>query len=323
MAKVIIWNSPIKGIVVRLPAYNDMRPGETEDEFLTRAWESHIPEGGVLIGIMDAAAVPTDRTFRNAWKGDLSVDMPGAREIWRKKMREVRAPLFKVLDEKMSRAYKDPVLQDQIEVERQRLRDVTIEPGIDQANTPDDLKTVWPAILDGPPVLPEPVNNQPTKIAALIADAAANATTTGVKVPGLDQALSSGIYTFQYVIRYRAAVATTGVKFGINYTGATSSIVANLRYQENTTAASTGAASQAQAAAGRLVAGASCRSLSTTAPNLGPTVSVDIANQDMLAVIEGMFMATGAGALELWHGSEVAASSQVMAGSSVVITKVG
>ena len=31
---------------------------------------------------VDEAVIPVDRTFRNAWKANLSVDMAKAREIW-------------------------------------------------------------------------------------------------------------------------------------------------------------------------------------------------------------------------------------------------
>ena len=40
----------------------------------------------------------------------------------------------------MSKAYKDKVKQDQIEAQRQRLRDAPAHPSIDQAQTIEDLK---------------------------------------------------------------------------------------------------------------------------------------------------------------------------------------
>lgn len=41
----------------------------------------------------------------------------------------------------------------------------------------------------------------------------------------------------------------------------------------------------------------------------------------MLMIIEGTFEATSSGGIELWHGSETAASTSVLAGTNLVITK--
>jgi hypothetical protein len=159
-----------------------------------------------------------------------------------------------------------------------------------------------------------------TTVLALSSDATANSTTTGVEITGLNKTLSTGTYAFQYLIRYQSSATTNGVKFGVNFTGTQTLLVASMRVQESTTAASTGAASQA-ASGGRLVSGSSTRTASTTAPNLGPTISVDTMDADMLATIEGLIIVTASGDLELWHGSETATASTVMAGTSLILTK--
>ena len=134
---------------------------------------------------------------------------------------------------------------------------------------------------------------------ALEFDAAANSTTTGVEITGLQvNSVGPGIYIAQYFIVYQTAATTTGSKFGINHTGTVTSIVAHTRSQEATTAASTGAASQV-AAAGTLHSGSSARSLSTTAPNLGGTLGVDAINSNMLLVIEAVIVVSVVGDLEL------------------------
>jgi hypothetical protein len=157
---------------------------------------------------------------------------------------------------------------------------------------------------------------------SLASNATANATTTGVSITGLVQALGVGTYAFKYTIVYQTSVTTTGVKFGVNHTGTAAAFAASMWYVESTTTASTGAASQATAA-GNLVGGTSTRTKSTTAPNLGPTTAADTATADMLAIIEGYIKVTVTGNLELWHGSETAASTQVMAGSALTVHKVG
>lgn len=93
-----------------------------------------------------------DRTFRNAWtldKGQTVVDMPKAREIWKDKMRLARAPLLAELDKAYLRAdeAKDETAKEEVAVQKQELRDVTDDPRIDAAKTPEELKAVWPDAL--------------------------------------------------------------------------------------------------------------------------------------------------------------------------------
>lgn len=157
---------------------------------------------------------------------------------------------------------------------------------------------------------------------SLSVDAATNSTVTGVKITGLDAPLVVGTYVFQYWVRYQSAALTTGVKFGINYTGTSSAFMANMRYASTGGSAATAAATQAGATAtGNLHESFSRRILSTTAPNLGPTVSVDVINADLLVIVEGLLITTGSGNIELWHASEVAAASTVKVGSSLILTK--
>ena len=165
----------------------------------------------------------------------------------------------------------------------------------------------------------------PVKVLKLASNATANSTTTGVEITGLNLTVPPGTYVFQYFIRYQSAATTTGVAFAVNHTGTAAVFMANIRYQESTTAASTGAASQASFSATtlRLVSGSSTRTKATTAVNLGASISADAANSDMLVVIEGLIIVTASGDLELWHASEVAAASTVMAGTSLILTRTG
>lgn len=98
---------------------------------------------------IDRGDIPQDRTFRDAWGHDLSVDMPKARDIWRKKMRVVRKPKIEALDVEMMRAVgkRDNKAMDDVEKRKQALRDVTDYPAIEAAQTPEELKAVWPEVL--------------------------------------------------------------------------------------------------------------------------------------------------------------------------------
>jgi hypothetical protein len=85
--------------------------------------------------------------------------------------------------------------------------------------------------------------------------------------------------------------------------------------------AATAAATQAgNSATGNIHESFSFRAKSTSA-NTGPTVSVDTTG-DMLCVIEGSLIVTATGTLELYHASEVAASSTVKAGTLLIVTQV-
>ena len=96
---------------------------------------------------------PPDRAFRNAWRlnaGTFDIDMTHAREIHRDRLRKLRSPMLAALDIEMSRAYnRSPAIRDVIEAKRQALRDVTQDPMIDAALTPDELKYAIPDILKG------------------------------------------------------------------------------------------------------------------------------------------------------------------------------
>jgi|GEM_PF-1089096 len=98
-------------------------------------------------------APPADRTFRNAWvlDGDkIGHDMGKAREIHRERMRAARAPKLAALDVDYQRADEGGKGEDKarIAAKKQALRDVTKDPAIDAATTPEQLKAVWPAVLE-------------------------------------------------------------------------------------------------------------------------------------------------------------------------------
>lgn len=100
----------------------------------------------------DYVDLNTDRTFRNAWKhgpGQPDVDMPKAREIQRNRLRRMRAPLLEQLDTEYMRADEAGNQQEKLRIaqRKQALRDVTIDPRIDAAKTPEELKAVIPAVL--------------------------------------------------------------------------------------------------------------------------------------------------------------------------------
>lgn len=108
-----------------------------------------LPAGGVISWrLIDAAEVPSDRTFRDAWTDtDVGVihDIEKAREIKRAQLRLERAPLLAELDAEWMRATgqkQDQTIIDAIEAQRQALRDAPADLRIDAANTVEELKLV-------------------------------------------------------------------------------------------------------------------------------------------------------------------------------------
>ncbi|MSX44193.1 MAG: hypothetical protein F2774_08215 [Actinobacteria bacterium] len=95
---------------------------------------------GVAYKIVNDDEVPSDRTFRNALKYDLTVDMPKAQGITKERLRAERAPLLTALDVQYQRATEDGRDTTIIISEKQRLRDVTKL--ADTATTLDELKAL-------------------------------------------------------------------------------------------------------------------------------------------------------------------------------------
>lgn len=121
------------------------------DAALVRAL-AKIPVDSLNPTVVEDTIIPTDRTFRNAWKAGIGVieyDMPKCRDIWRNRMRVARAPKLAVLDAEYLRADErgDTAEKQRIAAEKKKLRDVTIDPRIEAAQTPEVLKLIWPSIL--------------------------------------------------------------------------------------------------------------------------------------------------------------------------------
>jgi len=148
-----------------------------------------------------------------------------------------------------------------------------------------------------------------------------NASITMVKVTNLDVPLTAGTYVFQYYVIYRSDTLATGIRYSINYSGTNGAFVWNWYWIDLSATASTAVPDQEQLnAAGSVYGGFSSRAKSTT--TRGTTLSVDTINADMFVIIEGVFVATGSGNLELWTASETTTGkTSTMIGTSVIVTK--
>jgi hypothetical protein len=118
----------------------------------SQVWEAHLlPIAGW--SRLEEGDLPEDRTFRLAWKltpDGIVVDMPKAREIHKQNLRVQRAPLLAELDTEYMRADEEgnAAEKKRIAKRKQQLRDVTDDPAISKAKTPDELKAVIPPVLE-------------------------------------------------------------------------------------------------------------------------------------------------------------------------------
>ena len=146
--KKIIYTRPDGGLSVVNPVINTIGEivGFTEEQALQRALVK-LPKDAINPQIVEPQVIPADRTFRNAWAhgGDKVIhDMPKCREIWKDRLRAARTPKLSALDVEYLIADEkgDSVLKAQIVAKKQILRDVTSNPAIDAAATPEDLKAI-------------------------------------------------------------------------------------------------------------------------------------------------------------------------------------
>jgi len=155
MAKVIIYTRPDGGLSVCVPVISRDDPKDfTAEQALQRALAKDVPANAASVQVVEHTAVPSDRTFRNAWRQTgptVGCDMPKAVEIWQQKIREARAPILAKLDEEYLRADEvgDNAKKKQIADKKAALRNATEDPRIFTAKTPEELKAVWPEVLKG------------------------------------------------------------------------------------------------------------------------------------------------------------------------------
>lgn len=161
--KRIAYTRPDGGVSIVIPASRDRRQvevgrdqedkpilaDETEAQWLERLRRTVVSADATDVVILDADAIPSDRSFRDAWahkKGKFSVHMGKARDIHRARIRRARKPALDALDVAYQRADEtgDASHKAEVAARKQALRDAPADPRIDAAKSPDDLHAVWP-----------------------------------------------------------------------------------------------------------------------------------------------------------------------------------
>lgn len=129
--KKIIYTRSDGGVSVVTPT------GEAQFDMVLA---NDVPADAINVRVVDASDVPSDRTFRNAWTHDLTVDFTKAQALTKERLRADRKPLLEAQDVLFQRALETGKDATAIVVEKQRLRDVTKL--VDAATTLDQLKGV-------------------------------------------------------------------------------------------------------------------------------------------------------------------------------------
>ena len=101
---------------------------------------------GLSYEIVEDSVIPTDRSFRNAWKQNsktIETDMTKAKEIHKTNIRTARVPKLAELDIEFQRALETSADTSTIVAKKQVLRDAPSASGISTAASEADLKAQW------------------------------------------------------------------------------------------------------------------------------------------------------------------------------------
>ena len=101
---------------------------------------------GLSYEIVEDSVIPTDRSFRNAWKQNsktIETDMTKAKEIHKDKIRIARTPKLAELDIEFQKALETSSSTTDIVAKKQALRDAPAASGISTAASEADLKAQW------------------------------------------------------------------------------------------------------------------------------------------------------------------------------------
>ena len=154
--KRLVHVRPDGGVDIEVPDERFIAKAGGEDAAIALLLKHHEDQGRPAPHVCEETDLPSGREFREAWvvagkkkRAAVKVDMPRAREVWRDKIREVRAPLLADLDVDYQRADElgDARAKATVAQQKQALRDATGDPAIEAAKTPEVLKTIWPQLL--------------------------------------------------------------------------------------------------------------------------------------------------------------------------------
>tara|TARA_B100000614_G_C14408477_1_gene436740 strand:- start:163 stop:630 length:468 start_codon:yes stop_codon:yes gene_type:complete len=150
MSKIIYTNSDGTVSIVQ-PILTEINPNTGKPFTIEEIAEKDI-EKGISYEIVDDSAIPTDRSFRDAWKQNdktIETDIDKAREIHKTNIREARTSKLQELDIEFQKAQETSADTSDIVAKKQALRDAPAAAGISTAATETDLKAQWDTSILG------------------------------------------------------------------------------------------------------------------------------------------------------------------------------
>jgi hypothetical protein len=141
--KVVVFTAPVGSPIELL--YNS-------PEYEVTKWGPQRQAEIASVAPINRSTLPSDKYFRPAWEhvgGKIEINMVKARDAHRDHLRRLRAPKLADLDIEYQRADErgDLLAKRDIAARKQALRDVTADPAIEAAKTPDELRAVIPVVL--------------------------------------------------------------------------------------------------------------------------------------------------------------------------------
>lgn len=106
-------------------------------------WPEALRLSVVSVEPINIEAIPSDRTFRDAWckaGGGIGVSMNKARQVHMGRIREVR-------DRELAKLDVEQLKGRDVQAQKQKLRDIPQTFDLTTAATPDELKALWPTEL--------------------------------------------------------------------------------------------------------------------------------------------------------------------------------
>ena len=141
----IIYEQDDGTVAIIIPNLKEINP-ETGVEYTIDEIAMKDVPSGLSYDIVEDSAIPTDRSFRNAWiqSGKTVVeDMPKAKEIHKTNIRLARTEKFKELDVDYQKATETSADTSDIVAKKQALRDAPAASGITTAVTTTELRQQW------------------------------------------------------------------------------------------------------------------------------------------------------------------------------------
>ena len=150
MSKIIYTNSDGTVSIVQ-PILTEINPNTGKPFTIEEIAEKDI-EKGISYEIVDDSAIPTDRSFRDAWKQNdktIETDIDKAKEIHKTNIREARTSKLQELDIEFQKAQETSADTSDIVAKKQALRDAPAAAEISTAATETDLKAQWDTSILG------------------------------------------------------------------------------------------------------------------------------------------------------------------------------